>query len=201
MNQKGLELSVTMIVLLIISVLIFILAISFLWNWYGKAETLKAEIDRQSEEQILSALRQGNSLVSVPINVKQTQRGDSVVFGVGVRNVAADNMFSGAISFADAYLPDGSRNPDVDRDFIDENWLGNFNIINDFSLKRNEMKVLPLLVKAGNQVTPSKGTPLGDYVFDVCIFSGDNLGYCDNSLLGSDNLYSNRIYQLTVRVI
>lgn len=199
MNKRGLEMSIGMVVMLILSVLIFILAISFLWNWYGKAETLKAEIDMQTEQQIMNALRQGNSLVSIPINVQSVQRGDPATFGVGVRNVGSPSTFTGVLSFSGAYFPDGSRNTDVDASYIEDGWLGSFRYIEPFQLDRNRMDVFPVLIQSRNRVSEQRSTAKGDYVFNLCIYDGGDYSSCSPDMLGE--VYSNRIYQLTVRVI
>ena len=94
MNKKGFEMAIGMIVMLIMSVLIFSMAIYLVFNWFGKADVLKAEIDRQTEAQIVSALRAGNTLVAIPISLRQVKRGGAVNFGMGVRNVGAGKTFS-----------------------------------------------------------------------------------------------------------
>jgi len=197
--RKGLTLSINVVVMLIISILIFILAISMLWNWYGKAESLKADLDRQTEEQILSALRQGNQLVSLPITVKQITRGDAATFGLGVRNIGPTQTYNVQLSFSGAYTPQGRSNQNVDAQYIEDNWLGQFQTIESITLTPNELRALPVLIKAQNNVQQNIPTPPGDYVFNICVFDGAPQ-YCSPDLLQSDVLYTNRIYQVTVRI-
>ena len=54
-------------------------------------------------------------------------------------------------------------------------------------------------IKADNQVAPNKQTQKGDYVFNLCVFDKAPTN-CNPGALNSDALYSNRIYQVTVRV-
>lgn len=169
-------------------------------NWFGKAESLKAEIDSQTEQQIMSQLRAGNDLVSIPFNTQKTKRGDSVTFGVGIRNVGSEKKMHTRISFANAYTPEGRENSNVDKNYIEEKWLGNFATTENINLKRNEMKVIPMMIKTDNKISTQRQTPKGDYTFNLCIFDGSPAQYCDTSLMATDVLYSDKIYQLTVRV-
>ena len=198
-NKQGLEFSIGMIVTIIIAIVVFILAISFIFKWFGKAETLKAEIDRQTEEQILTVLRQGTSLIAVPLNIKTARKGEAVTFGIGVRNVLERREFSGSVSFSGAYYPDG-RQIDVDETFLEQEWLGAFNIIPTFTLSKNEQKIIPLLVKVG-MIKPGKPAVKGDYVFNVCIFPSPEHLPCDPgdpSVMGQ--VYTNKVYQIVVKV-
>lgn len=192
------ELSMTVIVLLIISVIIFILAIGMITNWFGKAEKLKGELDRQTEEQILSALRQGNNLVAIPISIKAAKRGDGVNFGAGVKNIGPNRQFSMSLGFSGAYSPEGREYNNVDKVYVEENWLGAFKDVPPFELSRNQVKPVPIVIMAANEVAQGITTPKGDYVFNVCVWQGPSQD-CDVSML--DQVYSKRIYQVTLRVV
>ncbi len=208
MNKKGFELSIGLIVILILSILIFSLSLYFIFKWFGQAEQLKAEIDRQTEEQIIAALKTGNQLVAIPIAIQQTKRGDAATFGVGVRNIAEQKQFSMATGFSGAYTLDGKQIT-VDDLFVTEKWLGGFAVTNTFALKKNEQKVIPMLIKADLNVEPKKATPKGDYVFNVCVYDEplrpDNTPPAECSAAqfrtNSEVYYTGKIYQVTVRVI
>ncbi len=207
MNKKALEMSVGLIVVLILSILIFILAMSFLFKWFGQAEELKAEIDKQTQEQILSALSSGNQLVAIPITIQTVKRGESKTFGVGIRNIEAERQFSMAAAYSAAYTPNGDALP-VDVQYITDKWLGTFATTSTFILKKNEQKSLPLLIRIDAAIASGRPTPIGDYVFNVCVYP---------SPLRSDNtppapctagqyknnpevFYTQKIYQVTVKV-
>jgi len=124
-RKKGMEIAISTIVTLILGVLIFSLAISLVFKWFGQAEELKAEIDKQTTAQIAAALRAGNQLVAIPISIKEVRRANAATFGVGVRNIAKQKKFSMYTSFSGAYSPQGTR-ISVDAGYIEENWLGAF---------------------------------------------------------------------------
>ena len=198
-NKKGIEFSVGMIVMIIIAIVIFIISISFLFKWFGEAEVLKAEIDRQTEEQIKTALRQGTSLVAIPINIKSAGLGDKVSFGIGVRNIVDEQIFSGRIAFSGAYRPDG-RDISVDRTVVEEEWLGAFAEMPSFTLEKNEMEIIPILIIPG-KIEETKLATKGDYVFNVCIYKkGTPRESCDPSVMQDPDLYTGKIYQVTVRI-
>jgi len=212
MNKRGLELSVGMIVLLILSILIFSLSIYFLFKWFSGAEQLKAEIDRQTQEQIISALKTGNQLVAIPIAIEQVKRGNPATFGVGVRNIEQQKAFSAAVSFSGAYYPDGKeicKYGEACAYYIEEKWLGNFKSIETFTLRKNEEKLLPLMIKADLNMDTGKPTPKGDYTFNVCIYPErlriDGTPPADCSAgqfkLNPAAFYTGKIYQVTVKVI
>jgi hypothetical protein len=208
MNKKAMEMSVGLIVVLILSILIFSLSLYFIFKWFGQAEELKAEIDKQTREQILTALKSGNQLVAIPISIIESKKGNPANFGVGVRNIAAEGPFSMAVTYSGAYTPDG-KPISVDRSYIDAKWLGNFAIVDTFTLRKNEEKLVAVLVKADINIAPGITTPKGDYIFNLCVYnkSLDNSGKpparCDKEQfqLSADVFYTKKIYQLVVRVI
>jgi hypothetical protein len=208
MNKKGLELSIGFVVIFILSVLIFSLALYYLFEWFGKAEQLKAEIDRQTQEQIMTALKTGNQLVAIPISILETTRGKPVTFGVGVRNIASETQFSMATSYSGAYTPDG-RPIIVDQQHIAERWLGSFATTSTFALKKNQEKLVPLLINADLQIAEGKPTSKGDYVFNICIYDaplrsdGTPPAPCDSGQYSTnpDVFYTGKIYQVVVKIV
>lgn len=212
MRKKGFEMSVGIIVLLILSILIFSLSLYFLFKWFGSAEELKAVIDRQTQEQIVTALKSGNQLVAIPIAIQQITRGKSTTFGVGIRNIAAEKQFSMAAAFSGAYMPDGTSICSAEEPcatYIEEHWLGNFATTSTFTLKKNEEKVLPVLVKADLTVDSGRTTPKGDYTFNVCVYDAplrsDNSAPAPCTAGQFRNnpaaFYTQKIYQVTVKVV
>ncbi|VVB81896.1 Uncharacterised protein [uncultured archaeon] len=200
MNKKAFEMSIGMIVIIILSVLIFSLSLYFVFKWFGSAEELKAQIDRQTQEQIVAALQTGNQLVAIPIAVQDAKRGASANFGVGIRNINVDKDFSLALGFSGAYQPDG-KTIDCDPAYIEQYWLGSFSSVDIGRIKKNELKVVPFLIKADLNVAPGKPAPAGDYIFNVCVFDGlpapCNI---EQFKVSSGAFYTGKIYQVTVKV-
>jgi hypothetical protein len=208
MNKKAFEMSIGMIVIIILSVLIFSMSLYFVFKWFGSAEELKAEIDKQTKEQIMSALQTGNQLVAIPLAIQQAKRGTSANFGIGVRNIAAEKKFAMAVSFSGAYLPDGKEIAcdDQCKAYIEEHWIGGFASSDMGLVKKNEQKVFPFLIKADLNIVQGKSTPNGDYIFNVCVYVLENdvspapcsIGQFSQS---SAVFYTGKIYQVTVKVV
>ena len=206
MNKKGIELSVGFIVILIFSILIFSLSVYLLFKWFGDVDKLSDQIDRQTQAEITTALKSGNRLVAIPFPVQTVKRGQSAVFGVGVRNPASAKKFSIAVDFSNAFNPDGSSMDRVDRDYTMRNWLGSFSQVEPFFVQKNSEAIKSLMIKVA-EISPGVATLPGDYVFNVCVFvapddSEPAAASCDISSYTRNPaaFYSGRIYQVTVRV-
>lgn len=197
MNKRGIEFSVGFLVGLIIAILIFSLSLYFVFQWFGEAEELKGDIDRQTQDRIMSTLKTGNQQVGIPISVIDVKRGDIATFGLGVRNIGNTAEFSASVSFAGAYDEKGNQMA-VDDNYINTNWLGQLRNIAPFSLDKNEMQVVPIIVKAGTQMGQGINTQKGDFVFNVCVWQGPAQ---ECSLAKRNDAFTQKIYQITVRVI
>lgn len=193
MNNKGIEFSIGMIVILILSILIFSISVYLLFKWFGEVDVLSDEIDRRTRDEISASLKTG-SLVTVPFPVQIVKKSQSAIFGIGVKNPGPAKTFSMAASFSKAYYPDGKLMT-VDKDFI-EAWLGSFAQAEPFLINGNSDAVKPLLIR-----TSSSNVVNGDYVFNVCVFHQDPVP-CTVSSYRADpgKFYSERIYQVTVRI-
>lgn len=197
-NKKGLEVAIGTIVLIILAILVFIFAIAIVFDIFGGAEEIKAQIDIKTKSQIEAAMQRTNELVSIPFNVKSTKRGDAVTFGMGVKNILSPRDFSASVSFDDAYNPDGSVMGNVDTETVMDTWLGNFRNIPAFHLVKNDYKLVPITILA-NTNTGFGPTQVGDYVFNVCIFTKETPDPCDTASLS--DVYTGRKYQVVVRVV
>lgn len=197
MNKRGMEFSVGFLVSLIIAIFIFSLSLYFIFNWFSEAEELKGDIDRQTQERIMSTLQSSNQQVGIPISVAEVKRGDTAIFGLGIRNIGIEEEFSASMSFAAAYDEEGNQ-LSTDSQYITANWLGQLSTISPFTLKKNEMQVIPILIRASAQMAQGTSTQKGDYVFNVCVWQG-NPKICE--LSNKENTFTKKIHQATVRVI
>ncbi|MBW2986795.1 hypothetical protein KY333_05485 [Candidatus Woesearchaeota archaeon] len=203
MNKKGFELSATMIVLIIITIVIFIGSMFFLKQFFTGAEEIKGEIERSTQDQIESLLRSGD-LVAIPLNKKTISKGNGGIFGLGIRNVGADKSFTVAANFHKAFEPDGKTEIlEADPFFIGENWM--LYSEGPYRLKSNELKLIPISVTVNNAMDySSASTKPGTYVFNVCVFKGTDLYDCDveafKTLGFPDELYNKKVYQLFVEI-
>lgn len=203
MNKKGFELSATIIVLIIITIVIFIGSLYFLKTFFTGAEQIKGEIEHSTQERIESLLRSGD-LVAIPLNKKVIKKGTGEAFGLGIRNVGADKSFTVVTNFHKAFGPDG-KTPIVDADpfFIAENWL--LYSEGPYRLRSNELKLIPISITVGNAIDYSgTSTKPGTYVFNVCVFKGTDMYECDVETFKTigfpDELYNSKVYQMLVEV-
>jgi hypothetical protein len=205
MNKKGFELSASFIVTLIIIIVVFIGSVYFVKEFFFKAEEMKAEIEHSTQEQIESLL-QGGSLVAIPINVKEIERGESSVFGLGVRNIGETKGFKAVVSFSTAINELGEVLFDETySEYINRNWL--LYDSNEFFLDSNKLKTIPIAVSPDFMVSESENTVPGTYLFNVCVFVDIGIaGETDCSLdafkYSSDKskYYTKKMYSLMVTV-
>ncbi len=198
MNSKGIEFAVGFIVMLILTIVVFIISISFLFQWFSQAEELQGEIDKRTSDQILSILK-GGQQVAIPFALQSTRRGDIVTYGVGVKNTGEQRDFTVVTSFSGGYLPDGQELP-TDKQHIETAWLGSFSTLGPYTLKRGEQKVIPLSVKPSS-ITETTQAKQGDYIFNVCVFSGTPTECSiENFKSNPDGFYTKKMYQVTTRL-
>ena len=203
-NKKGFELSIGFIVMLIIVLIVFMGSIYFIKEFFYKAEELKYEIERSTQEQIESLLQQG-SLVSLPVNMKETNIGKGLTFGLGIRNVGDTKGFRLVVSFNKAIDSLGEVIVDESyKDFINENWLLYDN--NEFFLDSNELKVFPIAVRPDFNIQEAEATLPGTYLFNICVFAD---AVTDDSACSIDafkfseskqEYYTKKMYSLMIKV-
>ena len=175
--KKGIELSMTVIVLLIISIIIFIGGITLLWKVFGGAETIKQGLDQQTQTQIQSLLREGNDIVAIPINTLQVVPGKPALFGLGIRNIKPQpKTFSVLLGSAGVYDRQGKPIASS-KEYLEENWLGNFKTIGNINLAHNQDVTIPLHVRTTPYIDsydnrPPKGSLV---VFNVCVLEDTEL--------------------------
>ncbi|MEM2915923.1 MAG: hypothetical protein QXT19_00990 [Candidatus Woesearchaeota archaeon] len=198
MNKKGLELSLTVIVVVIISIIILIGGIALVWKIFAGAEEIKAGIDKQTRDQIEAMLREGTELVAIPINTKAAPAGKDAVFGLGIRNIHQTQEFYVRIDFEGIYDSKGYR-LDVfpDPELIEREWLGGFQELGPITIERNKYEVVPLRIRAGTMISSTEATPRNSLaVFNVCVFPNNPGGECG---LANKEVYD-RINQVFVKI-
>lgn len=202
MNKKALELSLTVIVIIILSIIIFIGGVALVYQFFAGAEELKAGIERRTQEQIEALVREGNQIVAIPFNKKTVSAGQQAVFGLGIRNVESTKEFSVSLSFVGGFDRQGKRleqargdDPGV-KSFVEQNWLGNFQKLGPYEIKQNKIEVIPIIIRAHSEVYEGVRTSRGNYVFNVCVFKMPTPEPCE---LDNPNVYD-KIRQVTVEV-
>lgn len=86
LNKKGMELSISFIVALIIAITVFSMGIYFATRLFSEADIMKGELDRETQAKIEALLDDGSAVV-VPLNTFSLKKGQSHVFGLGISNI------------------------------------------------------------------------------------------------------------------
>lgn len=181
MDRKGLELSLTVLVLIILTIIIFIGGITMVWKFFAEAEEIQVGIEQNTQRQIEALLREGNELVALPVNTKKVATGKETAFGLGIKNIYETQGFFVRMDFAGIYDTKGkTANVGYDTDYVEQQWLGAFQEQGPITIARNKFELVPLSVRAATTVSQGQPTPKGMIVaFNVCVFPGNPGGECE----------------------
>jgi len=195
------ELSLTVLVLIILSILIFIGAISLVWKFFAGAEDIKAGIDLQTEQQINALLRGGNELVAIPVNTKSVAIGREAVYGVGIRNLGDERDFHVWLNFEDMYDRAGKRaGVGYSREYIEQYWLGSFQTLGPVLIAKHQYEIIEPRIRVAPMVAEDAATPKNVIAaFNVCVSDQlpETVGPCTLDT-PTDLLYGKKIRQVYV---
>lgn len=90
MNKKAIELSINFIVITVLSLLVLGVGFYIVTNIFTLSTEYKEQLDEQTQENILEALRQSGELISLPINSYTIERGNYEMIGIGLLNSVGD---------------------------------------------------------------------------------------------------------------
>jgi len=179
MNRKAIQLSVNFMVILIITLIVFGMAMYLLNMFFGTAKEIKENIDTQTEKEIQRVLFSGER-VAMPINRKEIKRGSSGVFGLGILNVESGPEFTIKIEHG----PLIQNNEIVDPNPTTLKILQEYNK----TIKNNEHVVVPIPVRV------PRGAAVGTYILDLYV--------CDCDVCSCDigNTYDGTVHKIYVNV-
>lgn len=165
-SKKGaVELSMSMLVIIILSMVILAGGIGLLFKFIDKAETIKGDLDAQTKEEIDRAATDGGQQVALPRNRVTLQRGDSHIFGVGVLNTRPrEGSFTIQVEF-DSLIGTDNRVIEVlepDKLKIKQEWLLYYP--DAFHLLQGEHSAQKI------QVTVPNYAQEGTYIFNVRVY-------------------------------
>lgn len=209
MNKKAIELAVSTLVILIISIIIFGSSMYLLQKVYTGSKKIEASVDASTKREIETLLKETNDIIGIPRTTKDTSKGKPVQFELGIRNVLDDDAdFGVRIEFDNGYFLNGIEIPNVDPEFITREWLGSWRVTDNIHVKVNDFEAVPLVVIPKTGIAQGESIPAGEYAFNVCVYRMGNEvpeGSCRPSELSTgaitDQLYpKGRMLQVTVRV-
>lgn len=158
-SKKGIEMGINFIVILIIALVVFSFGIKIAYDLMNKAEDIRTEVDESTEREIEEALA-GGSIVSVPINHKESKAGKSITFGLGVFNVGDTQNFVIEMSFESAYNEKTKAPIEVNGN----EWI--LSSYGPYEIARNDQKIIAIPVMVPRNIESGK-TPSGVYSFNI----------------------------------
>ncbi len=168
-NRKGLELSVSVLVMLIISIVIFSYSMYFLYSLIKETPAIEKILDKQTEQAIEQMISQGTELVVIPYHSKTAEIGETVVYGLGLRNVNDEaKNFQLEMEFSKAFTHDMKLINDADPRKMEE-WLGTNKRLDLGMVNAKQLIKEPLGITVGEYISDTEPTVQGIYIFTVKI--------------------------------
>ncbi len=164
MHTKGaLGLPVNMLVVIILSLVVLGGGIALLYSFVGGAEQLKEHLDERTRQELERLLVDQGKPVALPLHTATLEPGQSHVFGLGVRNIRENALFSVEVSLSRYVNPEGiQEEADV------RNWL--LYDTEAFTLLEHQHHVLSIFVEVPDSAAK------GQYIFNARV-SADNEPY------------------------
>lgn len=208
-SKQGLEMSVSMIVTIIISLIVFITSIYLFYNMVSKTKIIDEALSQLEEDKIKELILAENRVIAIPFSTKPAKKGNYINFGIGIRNIDKElKSFGGIISFVNAFEDsDRQKIISTDKKYIETNWLGNLQTLTPRQIKPADFDNLISIIKADSKTAPNQNTQKAYYLFYLCIydkekFTKDNIDIAKTEC-SPDNVnlfYTKTIYPLTVHV-
>jgi len=188
LNKKGMELSITFVVGLILGITMLSLGLTFAYRILASTEPLQDGLLPDSFELEAKGCVQRNEKLCIPDINKEITSKKPNSFGVVVNNIdGEERSFKMIVTYARGILEDGdaapSQNPG-DWTFADYDAV---------KIKNNAYEILEIPIK------PPKGTKTGSYAFNVNICFDSQVNPSTKCPSGHKSLYS-PTQQITVTV-
>ena len=175
-SKKGaVELSMSMLVVIILSMVILAGGITLLFKFFNMGEKVKADLDDQTREELDRLVTDEGQQVALPRNRVTIQRGENHIFGVGILNTNSNERdFKVEIELDSVLVKDlttGKEIPITDEQInlikqnVEKDWLLYYNTAT--SLKQGENTIQKI------QVTVPNDAQEGTYIFNVRVKVGD----------------------------
>ncbi len=163
MKKKGFELSINFLVALIITLVVFMFAVSFAYKFFSKSTDIQAKIDQRTKAELQTLITsQGMKVAIYPTQI-ETTRGKTVTIGVGILNIIGSET-------------------EFDVTMVCTKYISATNVISDCPLGIKSI-IQPSIVIKNNKdgtvagaISTDSTAQLGTYIFDI------NVEYDDNSV-------------------
>lgn len=155
MAKKGMELSLTFMVTIIIAVVVFIFGIRFAYNLADETNIIKDDASVNLDKKFAEMSCDSNDRICIGIERKLIAKGNSDVFGLKIINIYNDTDFNITVARPS---PSGytKGNKNITKDILE--WEPKLRSI---MIERNEEKEI------GIGISVPKGAESGTYIFDI----------------------------------
>lgn len=225
MNRKAFQLSINMLVVLILGLVLLGVGVGIFSQAYTKAIDIKKDVDFESQKQLQKLLQ--DDIIAVPFATKDANRGESVVYNIGLKNELGKTKFFRVLVVyrgSSAYDPDKDpfhpvrNNADVQSIHDGDNfcsgqdcpaacgqdWVLMGPDDTRFKLENNAEKLFPINIVVPKTASDGAGKKLalakGQYVFNMYICASDTAANCDFTGQNTDYIISNQ-YSSTKQLI
>ena len=171
-NKKAaIGLSMEILVVVIISIVILVAGITLLRQLIGGAEDIKAGLDQRTNEELERLLVDQGQPVATSIDQANLNRGESYVFGLGIRNIDATQFGTQFKIDLNLIKVVDSQNNDITAQLI--NSASSWALYNseEITILENENRKEPISIDI-----PSDA-PKGEYFFNAKVFTADGTQY------------------------
>lgn len=199
-KNASIQLSMGFLVTMIISIVIFILSLMFLTDFFKQANELKMKLDDNTRSQIETLLA-GNARVAIPIETKTIDRGEPVSFGIGIKNTMTSEYFKLGLT-GSKFLPVDNPSNDLDLSCDSLNvkcTVAGMSGEVYYNISRNGKTKIGINKKDTMIIAflPGEDAPRGHYIFNVYICTGSA---AFPSACTSSNLYDSSTHKLHLNV-
>lgn len=167
MNKKGMELSINMLVVIIISLVVLGGGVGLLFKFMGQADELQKDLDSRTKEELRRLLIDQGKQVAISLRTTTVQRGDNFIFGIGILNTGGvGEQFNMEVELSKAT---DEQQQDITTIIDASGWYLYNN--RPFLIRENEHFSGSLLVSPPKDATP------GQYIFKARVYQEDGQQY------------------------
>ncbi len=192
-NKKGIELSASFMVTLILAIVVFALGIGFFTDLFKKANEMKERLDSQTEKEIRNLLLTSGDKVSIPYDKKQVRKGKDTVIAVGVYNTLRTNS-SDDVFIISAGDNGGKANSCANRP--GESGCDSSNVVvtnpdTRIKIRKTDTEVIPIIAEVNNGVSGET------YIFNVRVCNAT----VDSTMTSCNSATYGRVTQFYINII
>jgi len=202
-KKAAIQISMSFTVMLLMAIVVFILSLLFLSDFFQGVTKLKATLDEQTRSQI-NAMLAGNARIAIPLERKDTKPGESVAYGVGIKNTLTNESFRVEFAYPKSgkFIP--IEDPDSSYDVtcrsskcsISGYTNPRYQVVDSIFYQIGRQGELEIGINEDDIVTvsvqPIRKAPLGHFIMNLEICSGSSMP--SNCVAG--NYYDGSIHKL-----